>query len=103
MKYKREYVVVVILLILVISLGYYFVNKSKNTYTESSSQDAISVPIIDWLPYKSPLGFSFMYPTSFKVEANDTSIKVGGIIVKVEKLNCKNPVPSNKITDKTTL
>ncbi|MEI6849451.1 MAG: hypothetical protein WCK29_00270 [archaeon] len=101
---KYKYILgVIIVIIIIIILGYSLISKSKNNYNGLPRLETLPVTTIDWMPYTSPLGFSFMYPLNFKVEESDTTLKVGGILVNIEKFNCKNPHPSKIITNKTTL
>ena len=95
------YTLTIIFLILVSFFSYYY--NQKYNYSSKIEEDTNPVPIIEWTNYASNYGFSFMYPSNTKVEANGSEIKVGNIIAKIEIFNCKDPIPSYQITSTTKL
>ena len=104
MQYARKYfkyILSLLILILIIFFGFFY--NQKNTFVGKIQDEIAPVPIIDWITYSSNYGFSFMHPSNIKVEANDSIIKVGNIITKVEIFNCKNEIPSHIITSETKL
>ena len=104
MKHKTrhiKYIIGFFVIILILILGYCYYNKQKNNGSEPSKEDTTPVPITNWIPYSSNYGFSFMYPANLKIEVNNDLVGVGGILVRVEKLNCKNPIPKKIIADST--
>ena len=101
---KNKYVLIIITIIIVsVLFAFLILNKSKNNYVKIQNSDSIPIPIMNWANYQSSFGFSFMYPTNLNVEASDTTMKVGGILINIEKLNCNNPAPKKMIGGDTTL
>jgi hypothetical protein len=99
MKYFK-YLTLFILLSFILFLGYqYFKNKKTFNYQKKFEEDATPVPTTDWLSYSSSYGFSFMHPINFEIKENNKSLAVGEIIIKIEILNCENPIPLKKITN----
>jgi hypothetical protein len=59
-------------------------------------------PTSSWQEFTTGFGFSFMHDTSLEVSVKKSSLTVGDIVVKVEKLNCKNGIPNRDFVDPVT-
>lgn len=99
MKHRRKYFLILLLIILALFLGYKFLNYKESDFNKKFKEDTTPVPITDWISYVSDYGFSFMHPIDTKVEIKKDFIKVANLILKIEKLNCENGIPTKNITD----
>lgn len=97
MKHQRRYILIFLSIILILFLGYQFLNEKEYNFTGTFVDDTTPVPITDWVSYVNDSGFSFMHPADFKVEIKKDFIKVADLILKIEKLNCENGIPSKNI------
>lgn len=91
-KYRYYFIGIVFILIILVIFG---LVRKNNSDLNNIQEEKKPVPIESWNTYKSNYGFSFMHPDFFKLEDLGETIKVGGLIIKIEKLACSDKGTNN--------
>jgi len=105
MKNHRKFVILAIIILFFVLIGYFFLkNKTEHKKTrEQIAAGKIIPPTLSWERFMTDFGFSFMHEKNLKVETKKTSLTVGDLVVKIEKLDCKDGRPSKDFAHPITI
>src|SRR3989338_1131791 len=98
--YKHRKSLIVVLIILVLILATYFINKNQSPSKQKLLIEKIIPETKDWHFYEShAFGFNFMNPDNLEVKEKGDNISVGDLAIKIERLDCEKKAPSKEFVN----
>ena len=102
--YKHRKSLIVVLIILVLILATYFINKNQSPSKQKLLIEKIIPETKDWHFYEShAFGFNFMNPDNLEVKVRGDTMAVGDITVAIDRLSCKDKKPNKELVNPITI